>query len=65
MYELMCTFFFNCHTYTLASDTGLGQPSWLKNRGQFSQKKERLVVAVNERFVGMNGEIWRGERYLK
>ena len=45
-YELMCTFFFNCHTYTLASDTRLEQPSWLKNRGQFSQKKVRLVVVT-------------------
>jgi len=28
VYELMCTFFFSCHTHTLASDTRLGQPDW-------------------------------------
>lgn len=39
MYELICTFFFNCHTYTLASEPRLGQPDWRKNRGQFSQKE--------------------------
>ena len=62
MYELMCTFFFNCHTYTLASDTRLGQPDWRNFRGQFSQKKVWLRVGMNGGFVGMNG---RGERYLK
>jgi hypothetical protein len=48
----MCTFFFNCHTYTLASETKLEQPSWLKNRGQFSHKKVWLRV-------GINGSLWR------
>jgi hypothetical protein len=53
----MCTFFFSCHTYTLASETKLEQPSWLKNRGQFSQKKVWLRVGISWGFVGMNGEV--------
>ena len=58
MYELMCTFFFSCHTYTLASDTRLGQPDWGKYWGQFSQKKVWLVMVIN-------GGLSKGERYLK
>jgi hypothetical protein len=46
VYELMCTFFFSCHTNTLASEPKLEQPSWLNFSGQFSQKKEWLVVAI-------------------
>jgi hypothetical protein len=51
----MCTFFFNCHTYTLASETKLEQPSWLKNRGQFSQKKVWRFVVIIGGFVWKNG----------
>ncbi len=51
MYELMCTFFYICHTYTLASEPKPEQPSWLKNMDQFSQKKVWLVVEVNGYFV--------------
>jgi hypothetical protein len=47
----MCTFFFNCHTYPLASMPQLEQPSWLKNRGQFSQKKVWLFVGIIGEFV--------------
>jgi len=46
---LMCTFFFNCHTYTLASEPKLEQPSWLNYQGQFSQKKVWSRV----------GKLWR------
>jgi len=56
-YELMCTFFFNCHTYTLASDTKLEQPDWRKNRGQFSQKKVWQIVEEYGEIVGMNGGV--------
>ncbi len=55
MYELMCTFFFNCHTYTLASELQLEQPSWLNDSGQFSQKKVWLRLEIIEGFVGVNG----------
>ena len=55
MYELMCTFFFNCHTHTLASDTKLGQPNWMNYWGQFSQKNLWLRVGINGEFVEMNG----------
>ena len=58
----MCTFFFSCHTLNLASETQLEQPSWLKNRGQFSQKKVWLIMGINRGF--MEGE-WEGERYFK
>jgi hypothetical protein len=56
----MCTFFFNCHTYTLASDTRLEQPSWLNFSGQFSQKKVWLIVVVNGGFVGMSVTLSNG-----
>jgi hypothetical protein len=65
VYELMCTFFFSCHTHTLASEPGLGQPDWRKNRGQFSQKKVWLRVRVNGGFVEGYGGLRRGERYFK
>ena len=61
MYELMCTFFFSCHTYTLASDHQLEQPDWRKNRGQFSRKNLWLVVVAN-------GGMWgttKGQALLK
>jgi len=48
---LMCGFFLGCHTTTLASDHQFGQPDWRNLRGQFSQKKEWIVV-------GIYGEIW-------
>ena len=57
MYELMCTFFFSCHTYTLASDHQLEQPSWLNFSGQFSQKKVWLVVEIIGECVGVNGSL--------
>jgi hypothetical protein len=47
----MCSFFLGCHTNTLASDRQFGQPDWRKNRGQFSQKKEWLVLAENGEIV--------------
>jgi hypothetical protein len=50
----MCTFFYSCHTYTLASDYQLEQPSWLNNSGQFSQKKKWLRMVINGEFVGMS-----------
>jgi hypothetical protein len=57
VYELMCTFFFSCHTYTLASEPQLEQPSWLNLSGQFSQKKVWLVMVVNGDFVRVNGQM--------
>jgi hypothetical protein len=54
VYELMCTFFLDCHIVNLASETWLGQPSWLKNIGQFSQKKVWLFVGIIGEFVGVN-----------
>ena len=57
MYELMCTFFFSCHTHTLASDHQLGQPDWRKNRGQFSQKNLWLIVVIIGGFVRVNGGV--------
>jgi hypothetical protein len=53
----MCTFFFNCHTYTLASDTKLGQPDWMNYWGQFSQKKVWLRVGINRGLVGKYGGV--------
>jgi hypothetical protein len=47
----MCGFFLGCHTNTLASDQGLGQPDWRNLWGQFSQKKEWLVLAENGEIV--------------
>jgi hypothetical protein len=57
MYELMCTFFFSCHTYTLASEPQLEQPSWLIFLGQFSQKKVWLIVVIYGDFVMVNGGV--------
>jgi hypothetical protein len=57
VYELMCTFFFNCHTYSLASDTRQGQSDWRKNRGQFRQKNLWLRVGVIGEVVRMNGGV--------
>jgi hypothetical protein len=55
VYELMCTFFFSCHTYTLASDIRLGQPDWRNWWGQFSQKSLWLIAGIIGGFAGMNG----------
>ena len=54
MYELMCVRFFSCHTHTLASDPGLGQPDWAGKSGQFSQKILWLIVAVYGGVVEMS-----------
>jgi hypothetical protein len=48
----MCSFFLGCHTTTLASDQGLGQPDWRNLWGQFSQKKVWLRVREN-------GGLWK------
>ena len=54
MYELMCIRFFSCHTHTLASDPGLGQPDWAENTGQFSQNILWLAMGVYGGVVAMS-----------
>jgi hypothetical protein len=61
MYQLMCIFFFICHTHTLASDTQLGQPDWRKNGINLAKRISGYLwwlMAKNRDFLGI-------ERYLK